>query len=79
MKLIFERLLSHIFYLLHVPIDWMVAVPETFWLFGSGTPPWPSSRDWTANTVWLSIPEEDKEEDDDGGGTEKQTHTGLTV
>lgn len=37
----------------------MVDVPETFWLFGSGTPPWPSSRDWTANTVWLSMPEED--------------------
>lgn len=39
-------------------MDWIVDVPETFWLFGSGTPPWPSSRDWTANTVWLSIPKE---------------------
>lgn len=54
-------------YLLYIPIDWMVGVPETFWLLGSGTPPWPSSRDWTANTVWLSIPSEEGGEE--GGET----------
>lgn len=53
--------------MLCVPIDWIVDAPETFWLFGSGTPPWPSNRDWTANTVWLSMPEEEEEEE--GGGT----------
>lgn len=49
----------------YLPMDWIVGVPDTFWLFGSGTPPWPSSRDWTANTVWLSMPEEEEEEEDE--------------
>lgn len=40
----------------------MAGDPETLWLFGSGTPPWPSSRDWTANTVWLSMPEDQGED-----------------
>lgn len=39
-------------------MDWIVDAPETFWLFGSGTPPCPSNRDWTASTVWLSMPGE---------------------
>lgn len=55
-----NELLSHID-LLYTPMGWMVDAPETFWLFGSGTPPCPSSRDWTASTVWLSMPEEEEE------------------
>lgn len=57
-------------------MDWMVDDPETFWLFGSGTPPCPSSRDWTASTVWLSMPageeeEEVEEGEGEGGGVKK--------
>lgn len=59
--------LTQLSFAVYVPRDWIVEVPETFWLFGSGTPPWPSNRDWTANTVWLSMPRGEEEEKEKSG------------
>lgn len=44
------------------PSGWIVGGALTLWPVGSGTAPWPSNNDWTARTVWLSIPEKQQQQ-----------------